>query len=281
MAKRNIPSLEKRKEQYDLFLKDFENRPEVFRKDYPVYFKDLESAGISGMSKEDKDAYDSGAGGELKEHNNKKGIVFPPPMLSVASSSRFCYLSLVDSDLSVFDIKKGDSKIRFEEKLPILNRGTPPHMDAYLETESDVYFFECKCHEQFDAHKLNISKSYLNKGLIVDEFVDDNGAIFKTKLGIEDNPRFDFKQLLTHIMGIQKRMEITKNKKATLIYYYFIPNGVLGNTLIKEVIDKLECEIKIIFSKIKDYIPDITLRFYVQYSKVVETADEDNTESRL
>lgn len=281
MAKRNIPSLEKRKEQYDLFLKDFENRQEAFRKDYPVYFKDLESAGISGMSKENKDAYDSGAGGELKEHKNKKGIVFPPPMLSVASSSRFCYLSLVDSDLSVFGIKKSGSKIRFEEKLPILNRGTPPHMDAYLETESDVYFFECKCHEQFDNHKLNVSKSYLNKGLIADGLVDNNGVISKTKLGIEDNPRFDVKQLLTHIMGIQKRMEITKNKKATLIYYYFIPNGVLENALIKEVIDKLECEIKITFSKIKDYIPDITLRFYVQYSKVVETAGEDNTESRL
>lgn len=297
MTKRNIPSLEKRKEQYDLFLKDFENRPEAFRDDYPVYFKDIESAGISDMSKKDKEAYNSGAGGELKERNIN-GKKFPPSMLSVASSSRFCYLSLVNSDLSVFGIRKGSSRIKFEEKLPILDRGIPPHMDACLEIEDKLYFFECKCHELFDCHSIVLAESYFKKNLIVDrifankeykdkvkKYDDGNETHYRqyspTILGVNENPRFDIKQLITHIMGIQNKLRSANTNSAELIYYYFIPKDVKDNKQIKEVIDELENEIKVIFAKIKDFIPEITLRFYVQYSKVVETAGEDNTESRL
>ena len=256
---RYIPGLLKRKEQYDLYLKELENKPSAFRNDkYQVYFKSKNDASIADMSKEDEKAYKSGKGGELTIRKNRYGQELPISMLSVASSSRFCYLSLRDSDLSAFDIHNIIVKRRFEERLPILEGGTPPHMDAYCETDKEVCFFECKCHEQFDGHPIVLSESYFNKGLIVDDVFKDqkpinyreavkkDGEMVKYPIysstvfdGI-DNPRFDIKQLLTHLMGIKKKMEKVNDKKARLIYFYFIPDKVRKNSQIEDI----ECKIQ-------------------------------------
>lgn len=295
---RYIPGLEKRKELYDSLLKEkeLEKRSNIsFREDkYQVYFLTEEDASIGDMSEEDRNAYDSGQGGELKERINKYGNKIPPSMFSVASSSRFCYLSLRDSDLDVFNIRNIITKRRFEEKLPVFEKGIPPHMDAYCETEKEVCFFECKCHEQFDSHPIVLSKSYFNKGFVVDsvfkgikpigtkQITKDNGEkveypIFPSNIfGVSDNPRFDIKQLLTHLMGIKKRMENFPEKKARLIYFYFIPNYAYKKPQIKEIIDLLFEESKSVFKHIEKHEKEISLELYVQYSDIVQTAAKDN-----
>lgn len=292
--KRFIPGLAKRKEQYDLLLKDLEKRP-VFRIDYPVYFKTTKDTNIDNMSEEDKAAYNSGAGGELKEHKNRYGKIVPPSMLSVASSSRFCYLSLRDSDLSVFGINQSGFRRRFEEKLPILDKGIPPHMDAYYEAKEEICFFECKCHEQFDSHEIKLAESYFGKGLIVDQIFagkdfiglkeksDDGKETLYRKyspsiFGVSENPRFDIKQLLTHIMGIRERMKKEPSKKARLIYFYFIPKAVEANKDLQQIIDLLEEETKTIFKFVKRYVNDISFNLYFQRSNTVTTAQNNNVE---
>ncbi len=293
--KRNIPGLEKRKSKYDDLLKNNEHRDQDFRDDFEVYFKEevFENEIISKMLPEHKKSYDDGAGSELKEHTYK-GKKLPPSMSSVASSSRFCYLSLKDSNLKVFGINNKNHNIKFEEKLPILEdneKGTPPHMDAFYEDELSGYFFECKCHEQFDSHKIMLRKTYFDSDRIVtkidkkyylecndDKYYKINPSAF----GLVDNPRFDIKQFMTHIMGIQKWIEKNK-KKAVLIYFYFIPDNVLEEDDIKEVINVLEEEISTIFchSFFKQHASNIEFKLFFQTSECVEEATIKNTKEKL
>lgn len=290
------------KREYDLLLKKLENKEYLFRKDkYDVYFipQYFEDEIVSKMDKDDFKSYGAGAGGELKEHKN----LTPPPMSSVASSSRFCYLSLKDSDLSVFGITKGKYRRKFEQKLPISGvGGIPPHMDAYYQDDDGgYYFFECKCHEQFDEHPLLLSVSYFDKGLIVDRIDSSFFIRNKTKtnkktgkisiyreydpscFNLSMNPRFDIKQLLTHTMGIQSKIQHEKrlNKKVReikLIYFYFIPDKVRSNADINSVINSMIEDARKAFSSLKEKLEtEITFELYVQYSDCVETAAKNNT----
>lgn len=173
-------------------------------------------------------------------------------------------------------------------------------MDAYYESDGGYYFFECKCHEQFDGHKLQLSDSYFGKGLIVDKiqpsyFLKDvykknskTGKISKYReydpaaFGLPKNPRFDIKQLLTHVMGTQSRLksEMEKGNKireAKLIYFYFIPDAALQNEHIKQVIDQLYVEARLAFESVRkmcDFI--IQFELYVFHGDKVETASKSN-----
>lgn len=275
------------KTDYDKELKKYEDRDDAFRNDYPVYFKyDLfQHEVVDKMSQKDKDAYSEGAGKELY------GDL--PSMSSVASSSRFCYLSLNKADFKVFNINIADpSKRNFEEKLHVV-RGTPPHMDCYIEGDNEIYCFECKCHEQFDDHVIELSESYFSKNRIVTK-IDKKYYLGKRKdgrsghyyniispeaFGLSKNPRFDVKQFLTHIMGIQARLEKTKKAKAKLIYFYFIPDRIRQNQEINKVIGQLYKEIETVFNSkiIKDNVKNIVFELYVQYVDKVETANKTNT----
>lgn len=293
----NESLLKQLKDRYDKKLKELENRPNDFRNDrYGVYFKDevFKAEILANMSEIDYNAYGTGAGDELKDAKDGE----PAKMKSVASSSRFCYLSLKDSDFSVFDVDDHPfqrRQRRFEEKLPIVG-GTPPHMDCYYEGGDELVCFECKCHEQFDDHKIELAESYFKNDRIVNK-IEEKYYIEKHKpkqkdgklhyynvispafVGLSDNPRFDIKQFLTHIMGIQSRLKKLKKSKARLIYSYFIPDKVLKDSEIKTIIDQLYDEIKTVFSSdfVKKYASNITLELFVQHSDTVETASGNNT----
>ena len=290
-------SLASIKKEYDNVLKELENRKDDFRDDYDVYFKKniFEKEIVNKMYDDDKERYVKGAGHELSEHK-KDGKVLPPDMSSVASSSRFCYLSLKDTDFSVFGIKDKTFRRIFEEKMPI-TQGTPPHMDCYYVDDDELVCFECKCHEQFDNHDIKLAESYFKNDRLVSkidekyiigrvEEEDKRGKKYFKKVidpkvvCLSSNPRFDVKQFFTHLMGIQKRLRELKKQKARLIYYYFIPNEVLKNEKIKAVIDDLYSDIRKVCNSqfIKDNVKKISIELYVQFSNVVESASGDNTE---
>lgn len=278
------------KNRYDLKLKELVGNDDLFDKEYPVYFnKAVFNEMIINKLGEHKEAYAKGAGDELNQHT-RNGKVIPPSMASVASSSRFCCFSLKDSDLSVFGIKNKDHPISFEEILPIYNkyRGTPPHMDAYYENDSDCYFFECKCHEPFDYHIIKLSPDYFKKDRIVTKidkkyYLEPSyygqTIIDPKAFGLDENPRFDVKQFLTHIMGIQNRMATKKGKKAHLIYFYFIPDKVREDKEINEIIEQLLAETKILFNHefFKQNAKEIEFSLYIMHSDVVEPANCNNT----
>lgn len=295
------------KSKYDLFLCMLEDKDKFpYSNEYPCYFKsEVLDEYIAEMGAA-KDAYDKGAGGELKAHKNKKtGKIVPPKMLSVASSSRFCYLLFRNGipNPEIFGQTGESGTIEFEKELPILDKGTPPHMDAYYNGDKYELFFECKCHEFFDSHGIQLSKSYKDKlqsyfPQILEKAVekevtrtDDNGNTYKTQVyEIEAHEVyelfnvkkyglcFDIKQLLTHLMGIISRKEQTKPAK--LIYIYNIPQIAQEHADFKAKIKKLFEQAKSIFESevIRGFATDknIELSLFVYNDDTVKPMSAEN-----
>ena len=281
------------KSRFDKLLRSLYPDPGVFREDYPVYFRKewFERNVIGSMDPDDYAAYKDGKGGELDEYE-KRGRIVPMPMSSVASSSRFCYLSLRDADFSAFGIDPQGHRRRFEHELRIPGiGGTAPQMDAYVEDgEGGYYFFECKCHEFFDDHDILLSPSYFGKGLIVDCLKDHRLPPHKgdaypryspALFGLEENPRFDLKQLLTHVMGIQARIDSLQRqgkpiREVKLIYFYFIPDAVLVDPEIKTTVDRLWNEVRTVFAS--PLLPkDIRFECHAMTCDNATRADRSNT----
>ena len=271
------------KHKFDLKLKELEGRDNDFRDDkYEVYFKQevFQEEIINKMKQEHKEAYEKGIGHELSEKNG-----MPPSMSSVASSSRFCYLSLKDSDLSVFGINKGSNEIKFEEKLRINGvKGFTPHIDAYYEDgNGGYYFFECKCHEVFDRHYIKLSHSYFKDDLLVKRVFKEETNI-NTKVNQclkytinKRNYRFDIKQFLTHIMGIESSIS-SNAREIKLIYLYFLPDKSLEIQGVKDFVEELEREAKSVFAYFKNKTKlNLIFELYVQYCDKMETATKNNT----
>lgn len=165
----------------------------------------------------------NGSKRELREHR-ERGKLLPPKMASAASSSRFCYLALRDGGSAL----GGTGAVKFEYGCPICGiKGTAPQADACMEAEG--IYIEAKCHEIFDAHKLELSKQYW--GLLygpgndfgLPEREGPAGKTFELSLrdfGIEGkSTMFDLKQFLCHLLGVKCQ----KKREPTLCYLFFRP----------------------------------------------------------
>ena len=254
---------------------------------------------VNDMPSKHKKAFDNGAGGELKPGQ------YPPKMASVASSSRFCYLALSNGINITIDNEHITGDPVFEYKCPIFSNteNHAPHLDAYI-AESNCYF-EVKCHEIFDSHKVVMDKDYWdlvygkgNKfGFEVKAKPDPMPETFEIplsefKLESQDFSMFDIKQLICHLLGIAKKDGT--NKK--LIYLFFRPDPMkkrggselyrkmtlLYDGCLKEVTDKLCNEIKIVFNSkpIKSFCENskITLMAIAEKSDVMEPLTNNNME---
>lgn len=249
---------------------------------YPHYYKRFILKNlIENMRKDVYEAYKNGAGHELDEGKNGT----PPKMLSVGSSSAFCFTSLVvDRHTNIkegadFFSKEGETIRRtyFEKVLPIFEKENiiPPHMDAYAKSKSSEYFFECKCHEMFDQHPLKLSKKYFDtdKDLIVDYLPKESLVLEKGEYSISEeifgvkDTTFDIKQLLTHLMGIKCNK---KMRESHLIYYYSFPEETdVDDSRLLEVMNKTKEDAVKIFesSVIKDYCEKNNIRLHLYIKK--------------
>ena len=298
-----------KKDEFDQIIKFLIDKDELFgykiesekspKKPYPMYYsKDVFDEFVSSMSEEHKKAYDNGAGGELKPGQ------YPPKMASVASSSRFCYLALRNG----IDITIGNEHISGSpefEKVCVIDKsfGSHPHLDAFI-PDSQCYF-EVKCHEIFDSHKVIMDKKYWDLiygkdnefGFEVKTKPDSMSETFEIpltefKLENQELSIFDIKQLICHLLGIANQ-EGT-NKK--LVYLFFRPDPLkkrggselykkmasLYDECLKEVTDKLCYEINIIFNSrpIKTFCKNnnITLMAIAEKSAVMEPLTNKNLE---
>lgn len=191
------------------------------------------------MSTKYLDQFGGGKGGELNENNGK-----PPKMASVASSSRFAYLSLRYGAEAI----GGTNTVEFEHECRTAIRGgTHPQLDAFsLDKNNNPIYVEAKCHEIFDPHKSTLSLSYENIlfgennafGFNKNEMQTENNKIKIpfASLGIGENSMIDVKQFFCHLMGIGHQIKKKNYKSATLVYLFFRP-AVQETT---ENFDKLE-----------------------------------------
>ena len=211
--------------------------------------------------------YATCSGGELEEHYDRRSErYYPPKMASVASSSRWVYLALrthAEEKLrALIPDLPTDGIFRFEEKLQIkgVRRGIANLDAAYLSDENCV-FIEAKCHEIFDRHELKWSKQYIKSGKFADEeevalavppkavsivtTKTDDGIkevvrVAPAAFGLEDeNPRFDVKQAVCHLLGIASRELSTP---AVLLYLLFKPRGLVETDDVYTAFEKEFCE---------------------------------------
>lgn len=226
--------------------------------------------------------YSKGKGSELLETEK------PPKMASVASSSRFAYLAL----RWVAQAIGGTDAVDFEHECRIDGiRGMAPQLDAYtIDENGNPIYIEVKCHEIFDAHKLELSTSYWKKiyGPGNDFGFPSNNNIPESKkfpipfthFGItNDQPLMDIKQLLCHLMGVASRKE--SNRPATLVYLFFKP--IIESdykTRLDGIFDQLLTEINQIFTSkpIQNFctLNEIDLKVVVEESAVMERLTKKN-----
>ena len=226
------------------------------------------------------DAYKNGPGKELD-----KRPPAPAKMASVASSSRFCYLALRDGAEALG--LKGTPV--FEKPCPIkgLIPLTNANPDAFF--EENYTYFEVKCHEIFDPQKtfkdkykslfLNnyktfaIKKEQFNPIEGPDDFILD---LFGDKLATIK--RFDYKQLICHLMGIASNKDT--NTKATLIYLFFKPKSAKYTVELENLFDELEHEIHMVFDNkhIRSFIKknNIQLEAYAECDYIMQALNKDN-----
>lgn len=227
------------------------------------------------------DCYVEGKGGELEEKNSRYGLL-PPKMASIASSSRFIYLLFrYNREEKIKQIVKDIEKngtFTFEDKLEIDKIKSQPNLDATYITEKKTIYFEAKCHELFDSHKLEWKESYFQNGIFygnskkslnINKQTDIelcNGEPKKYKKTEHNkivlyckikNSTFDFdeeeklyldvKQFVCHLLGIAND-EKSEDKKRELVYLYFKPKSLSGfdneyKSLEKQFKTFCECQI--------------------------------------
>lgn len=223
--------------------------------------------------------YGAGKGGELNPKTVNRHV-YPPKMASVASSSRFCYLALRygAEPLNL----KGLPQFEFACPIKGIDQGNPPQLDAYFPASNT--YFEVKCHEIFDCHKIELKKKYWNWiygegndfGFEVQTENDDfeTFMIPLSAFRIEKNSSmFDIKQLLCHLMGISS----DQNKSRTLIYLFFMPmcSDEKDTLDVNAIFKELSAEINLIFHSkpIVTFcqIHQIKLTAIAEHSKVMDS----------
>lgn len=209
---------------------------------------------------------------------------------SVASSSRFataCFSKNNGRTISFIDKIKIDGKeydicnITFEKSLNVVTKNDDrniisyPQMDVVLETHSDIYYFEVKCHEIFDNHKnIKIKWQYKESADLekILPCINETKPLIKTEnkkqveyigrnqefLNAKDfelelkTYHFDFKQFICHLMGINNEIRNNKNGKKIHFYYLFYKNEHF-----EKIYDELENELNLIFNHFSKKFPNI------------------------
>ena len=261
------------KKDYDNLLKEIYIKEELEKRNkdvsnefrsgrYSNYFKDefLDKNGRFYIDLNNyQNAYSSYLKGGGEELISKR--VSPPKFLSIGSSSNFCFYSLrnknyLDKLGFNYFLKGGDKLINnsntYEKALKIKEVNKTSYIDAFMEGEKELYFFECKCHEYFDKHVFDLSLTYGKKDLIkelkIDQCSSDQKGInfninpytyfeldklYKDKgSNVKQKTYFYIKQLLTHLMAIT---DYKSSKKKNLIYFYSFPplKYILNNLVLK------------------------------------------------
>ena len=231
--------------------------------------------------------YNRGKGSELKELPSRYGIL-PPKMASVASSSRFCYLTLRDGAAALGT----NNPVIFEHGCPITGvPGNAPQLDACI--PADSIYVEAKCHEIFDSHRVVMKNKYHNPIYGTDNAfgfeprVSTGTATFEIPLsdfGIQKSASmFDIKQLLCHLMGIASQSE----QPATLVYLFFIPKATdsVKQKAVDDVFTALREEIRCIFNSapIRHFCTanQITLRAVAENASIMEPLSHENLVSLI
>lgn len=259
--------------ELDLAIRDKDDKTYgegyIVSKSKPAYCRYMSNDGwkryLAEMSKDHRNQYKDGYGGELKEGR------YPPKMACYGSSSRIIYTCLREV-----------SGIKFEHQLPTRVGSRPANLDAYLNADMRDIFIEAKCREIYAKHsKVKASRGYKYVYKHISEYhnsfsfgadiISDNQGVkdennYNYRFFYNNEPiiRFDIKQLICHFLGIAANyLKPKKGENAMnnirFVYFIYNPNE-LGNEALKNVykdtideIDKIKIKIKDLFKAVFEY----------------------------
>lgn len=201
---------------------------------------------LDGMSKDHRDQYEKGDGGELKEGK------YPPKMACYGSSSRIIFTLLKDIP---------DIKFEYPLKTYVYRGCHPANLDGYLCADNADIFVEAKCREIYTEHgKVKASREYckvyeyisdnhknfsfdkkdvIDKNGNIDESVYNYSFFYNNELIIH----FDIKQLISHFLGIAAGV-LESRVKDSIRFVYFIYNPIeLQNESLSNIYNKTLAEI--------------------------------------
>lgn len=195
---------------------------------------------LDEMSKDHRDQYEKGDGGELKEGK------YPPKMACYGSSSRIIFTLLKDIP---------DIKFEYPLKTYVYRGCRPANLDGYLCADNADIFVEAKCREIYTKHsKVKASREYCkvyeyisdnHKNFSFDkkDVIDKNGnideSVYNYSFFYNNEPiiHFDIKQLISHCLGIAAGV-LESHVKDSIRFVYFIYNpNELGNKTLDRVYD--------------------------------------------
>ena len=195
---------------------------------------------LDEMSKDHRDQYEKGDGGELKEGK------YPPKMACYGSSSRIIFTLLKDIP---------DIKFEYPLKTYVYMGCHPANLDGYLCADNADIFVEAKCREIYTKHsKVKASREYCkvyeyisdnHKNFSFDkkDVIDKNGnideSVYNYSFFYNNEPiiHFDIKQLISHCLGIAAGV-LESRVKDSIRFVYFIYNpNELGNKTLDRVYD--------------------------------------------
>lgn len=200
---------------------------------------------LDEMSKDHRDQYEKGDGGELKEGK------YPPKMAGYGSSSRIIFTLLKDIP---------DIKFEYPLKTYVYRRCRPASLDGYLCADNADIFVEAKCGEIYTEHcKVKASREYYkvykyirdnHKNFSFKEYViDKNGnideSVYNYSFSYNNEPiiHLDIKQLISHFLGIAAGV-LEGRVKDSIRFVYFIYNPEeLQKESLKEIYGKTIAEI--------------------------------------
>lgn len=188
------------------------------------YFKLLNDNLIEPMSACSKKQYKDGDGNELEEK-----------MRAIRSSSALTY-NLFGNNPAVINTEKlkfvpGTYKVTYEKQLKTIKRSPrKANLDAFLESEDALIFFEMKMTEWLFNKPGTISDNYLDKGHYIDE--NSHKAFQPLIKGITTGHTTDYKahysslkqydgvQMFKHLLGVYNYLIVedqNKHKKVRLV----------------------------------------------------------------
>jgi hypothetical protein len=201
---------------------------------------------LDGMSKDHRDQYEKGDGGELKEGK------YPPKMACYGSSSRIIFTLLKDIP---------DIKFEYPLKTYVYRGCHPANLDGYLCADNADIFVEAKCREIYTEHgKVKASREYckvyeyisdnhknfsFDKKDVIDKNANIDESVYNYSFFYNNEPiiHFDIKQLISHFLGIAAGV-LESRVKDSIRFVYFIYNPIeLQNESLSNIYNKTIAEI--------------------------------------
>lgn len=163
-----------------------------------------------------EDDLNAGDGNEINDSlpNSKFKALYSSSALVV---NFFGYFKRNHNSLSLFGVTEFNT-ICFEKKLPTGLKGTPPHLDFFLENETYIIGIESKYLEILTPKEPKFSDSYSNAFLMtIDKDISELVNYYKKN---NEKTHLDTAQLIKHAIGLIKN-KVTKQAK--LVYVYWEP----------------------------------------------------------